>query len=299
MSLSVVIRDCEVDFTEREVWLGRRGGRRRPALSDARDPIAGSPNYLQASPAAAQTANLALSGHGSFSGDLSAGSLTTSGALIAGSASLASGLNAASGGFTGTVTAAKFSGDGSLLKSLSAAELNGQVADGLLSTNICRASVNNSFSGTQQFVNLSASGTIQGSFSGDGSALTGVNLQPAKDYADQKLAAGGAVAGSVATAQSDPASCQAGAMYFNTSDNTLRVCNGTSFVPVAAGGGVAGQNPSDSNRAHVGGYVGGGGGGGWFGGGGGAGNCVGGGPTAGGGGAGAVPQDRANPDRCE
>ena len=214
-------------------------------------------HWVQIGPSAPQAGSLAVTGdvavNGKFRGDGSALTGLTADAIIAGllddshlSANVAR-LNAAQT-FSGAVTLSNatvtgtlsgtVSGDGSGLTRLTAASLVGTIANANLAANVCR------LDGTSATFAGAVAAT---KFTGDGSGLTGVNLQPAKDYADQRLAAGVAVASSVATAASDPSTCTPGAMYFNTTTNSLRVCNGSSFVSVFAGT-LAGPNPGESKK---------------------------------------------------
>ena len=97
---------------------------------------------------------------------------------------------------------------------------------------VCYVDQNNAFTGTQLFNNISAIGTISGTFSGNGSALTGVSSSASSGFAKSP---GDPTGGCSST--------NAGQIYFNTTDNTFRGCNGTSFALIGGAPG-AGLNPS-------------------------------------------------------
>jgi hypothetical protein len=163
----------------------------------------------------------------------------------------------------GTVTATSFSGDGSGLTSLDAAQLTGTVPsatlasvpaenltgivpDGTLSANVARRNAANTFAGEQTVQgNLIASGLVTATgFSGDGSGLTGV----AKLGSANTFAAGSSFNGTVtATSFSGNGSALTGVAALGVanaflSDNTFLglisadTVNSSTFVRVDARG---------------------------------------------------------------
>ena len=202
-----------------------------------------------------------LHGDGSLLSSLNAtnlGSGTVSDARLSGNVPLLSANNTFAGaqGFNDVVVS------GTLVAALDAGALIGAISDTHLSANVCRLGSNNTFSGTQAFGNLTVSGTLNAAL--DASHLTGsiddtrlsnhVALTTASNtwtgtQSFQSLTGNGAgltgvKSAGVQSGAADPPcdSASKGALYFNTSDNTFRGCNGTSFTLIGGGAGP-GLNP--------------------------------------------------------
>jgi fibronectin-binding autotransporter adhesin len=178
-----------------------------------------SANYinLQATtPGTTQTGSFNVSGTGIagvlIGGDIQSTTAEISGQLSAGSANVSGGITANSANVTNNVSAASFSGDGTNVTNVNAAELNSQLpsyylnasnintgtlSDARLNTDVVIAGNNNTLTGNNTFTGTNDFSNVNNIFTGDGSALSSLNASAITDgtLADGRLSADVTLAG--------------------------------------------------------------------------------------------------------